>query len=59
MAWLNREPLELRKKRRVYDLWKKGHLTEEDYKDVVKLCSEKIGRSKAQLGYYKTIKMFK
>ncbi|KAK4810005.1 LOW QUALITY PROTEIN: hypothetical protein QYF61_004912 [Mycteria americana] len=34
-AWLNRELwLELRKKRRVYDLWKKGQATQEDYKDV-------------------------
>ncbi|KAK4822047.1 hypothetical protein QYF61_008856 [Mycteria americana] len=43
-AWLNRELwLELRKKRRVYDLWKKGQATQEDYKDV------KIRRAKAQL----------
>ncbi|KAK4824103.1 hypothetical protein QYF61_010623 [Mycteria americana] len=32
-AWLTRELwLELRKKRRVYDLWKKGRATQEDYK---------------------------
>ena len=49
-AWLNRELwLELRKKRRVYDLWKKGQATQEDYKDVVRLCREKIRRAKAQL----------
>ncbi|GAB0179913.1 hypothetical protein GRJ2_000456600 [Grus japonensis] len=36
-AWLNRELwLEVRKKR-VYDLWKKGQATQEDYKDVVRL----------------------
>ncbi|KAK4819260.1 hypothetical protein QYF61_000471 [Mycteria americana] len=36
LAWLNRELwLELRKKRRVYDLWKKGQATQEDYKDVM------------------------
>ena len=37
-AWLNRELwLELRKKRRVYDLWMKGQATQEDYKDVMRL----------------------
>ncbi|KAK4827846.1 LOW QUALITY PROTEIN: hypothetical protein QYF61_021983 [Mycteria americana] len=50
LAWLKRELwLELRKKRRVYDLWKKGQATQEDYKDVVRLCREKIRRTKAQL----------
>ncbi|KAK4823184.1 hypothetical protein QYF61_027088 [Mycteria americana] len=35
-AWLNTELwLELREKRRVCDLWKKGQATQEDYKDVV------------------------
>ncbi|KAK4821440.1 hypothetical protein QYF61_020023 [Mycteria americana] len=49
-AWLNRELwLELRKKRRVYDLWKKGQATQEDYKDVMRLCREKIRRAKDQL----------
>ncbi|KAK4815716.1 hypothetical protein QYF61_006754 [Mycteria americana] len=49
-AWLNRELwLELRKKRRVYDLWKKGRGTQEDYKGVARLCREKIRRAKAQL----------
>ena len=49
-AWLNRELwLALRKKRRVYDLWKKGQATQEDYKDVVRLHREKIRRAKAQL----------
>ncbi|KAK4821972.1 hypothetical protein QYF61_006171, partial [Mycteria americana] len=34
-AWLTRELwLKLRKKRRVYDLWKKGRVTQEDYKGV-------------------------
>ncbi|KAK4830258.1 hypothetical protein QYF61_009351 [Mycteria americana] len=36
-------------KKRVYDLWKKGQATQEDYKDVVRLCREKIRRAKAQL----------
>ncbi|KAK4830060.1 hypothetical protein QYF61_008398 [Mycteria americana] len=49
-AWLNRELwLELRKKRRVYDLWKKGRATQEDYKGVTRLCREKIRRAKAEL----------
>ena len=50
-AWLNRELwLELRdKKKRVYDLWKKRQVTQEDYKDVVRLCREKIRGLKAQL----------
>ncbi|KAK4826490.1 hypothetical protein QYF61_009563 [Mycteria americana] len=49
-ACLNRELwLELRKKRRVYDLWKKGQATQENHKDVVRLCREKIRSTKAQL----------
>ncbi|KAK4832989.1 hypothetical protein QYF61_027013 [Mycteria americana] len=49
-AWLNRELwLELRGKKSVDDLWKKGQATQEDYKDVVRLCTEKIRRAKAQL----------
>ncbi|KAK4810586.1 hypothetical protein QYF61_007323 [Mycteria americana] len=49
LARLNRELwLELRKKRRVYDLWKEGQATQEEYKDVVRLCNEKIRRAKAQ-----------
>ena len=35
--------------RRVYDLWKKGKATQEDYKDVMRLCREKIRRAKTQL----------
>ncbi|KAK4810837.1 LOW QUALITY PROTEIN: hypothetical protein QYF61_008809 [Mycteria americana] len=50
LAWLSRELwLELRKKRRVYDLWKKGQATQEDYKGVARLCREKIRRAKAKL----------
>ncbi|KAK4829261.1 hypothetical protein QYF61_002653 [Mycteria americana] len=49
-AWLTRELwLELRKKRRVYDLWKKGRATQEDYKGVARLCREKMRRAKAEL----------
>ncbi|KAK4809656.1 hypothetical protein QYF61_002553 [Mycteria americana] len=49
-AWLTRElSLELRRKRRVYDLWKKGRATQEDYKGVARLCREKTRRAKAEL----------
>ncbi|KAK4827186.1 hypothetical protein QYF61_015148 [Mycteria americana] len=49
-AWLTRELwLELRKKRRVYNLWKKGQASQEDYKGVARLCREKIRRAKAEL----------
>ncbi|KAK4826013.1 hypothetical protein QYF61_003786 [Mycteria americana] len=49
-AWLNGELwLELRKKRIVYDLWKKGQASQEDYKGVARLCREKIRRAKAEL----------
>ncbi|KAK4822594.1 hypothetical protein QYF61_017326 [Mycteria americana] len=41
--------LELGKKRRVYDLWKKGQASQEDYKGVARLCKEKIRRAKAEL----------
>ena len=48
--WLNRELwLELREKRRVYGLWKKGLVPHNDYKDAVRLCRVEIRRSKAQL----------
>ncbi|KAK4825598.1 hypothetical protein QYF61_000687 [Mycteria americana] len=40
---------QLREKRRVYDLWKKGQATQEDYKGVARLCREKIKRAKAEL----------
>ncbi|GAB0206524.1 hypothetical protein GRJ2_003118000 [Grus japonensis] len=47
LAWLKRELwLELRKKRRIYGLWKKGQATQEDQKDVMRLCRGKIKRAK-------------
>ena len=50
LTWLNRELfLELRKKKRVYDLWKKEQATQEDYKEVMRLRRENIRRAKAQL----------
>uniref|UniRef100_A0A8B9BE17 Reverse transcriptase domain-containing protein n=1 Tax=Anser brachyrhynchus TaxID=132585 RepID=A0A8B9BE17_9AVES len=49
-AWLNRELwLALRKKKRVYDLWKRGQATQKDYKDVVRKCRDKIRKAKAHL----------
>lgn len=38
-------------KRRVYGIWKKGQAAQENYKDVIKLCKEKIKRAKAQLEF--------
>ena len=49
-AWLNRELLlGLRKKRRVYHLWKKGQVTQEAYRGLIKSCREEIRKAKAQL----------
>ena len=49
-AWLKRELwLDLREKMRIYNLWKKGQATQEDYKDVMTLCRQKIRKAKAQL----------
>ncbi|KAK4815964.1 hypothetical protein QYF61_010458 [Mycteria americana] len=46
LAWLNTELwLELREKKRVYDLWKNGQAAHKDYKDVVRLYGEKIGKA--------------
>ncbi|KAK4822331.1 hypothetical protein QYF61_013030 [Mycteria americana] len=50
LAWLKGELwLELRGKKRVYELWKKGQAAQEDYKDVMTLCREKMRGAKAQL----------
>ena len=63
-AWLNRELWgELRKKKRVYDHWKKGQGAQEDYKNVIRLCWDKMRRATAHLELslnmlLKTIKMF-
>ena len=49
-AWLNRELcLELRRKKRVHNLWKRGRATQEDYKDVARLCRDKVRKDKAHL----------
>ncbi|PKU38767.1 hypothetical protein llap_10927 [Limosa lapponica baueri] len=48
-AWLNRGLwLDLREKRKVYDLWKRGLVTYDQYPGVVKICGGKIRRAKAQ-----------
>jgi len=41
--------LGLRKKRRVYHLWRKGQATQEYYRDLVTLYREEIRKAKAQL----------
>jgi len=47
---LNREfLLGLRKKRRVYHLWKKGQATQEEYRGFVRSCREEIRQARAQL----------
>uniref|UniRef100_A0A8B9VCW6 RNA-directed DNA polymerase from mobile element jockey n=1 Tax=Anas zonorhyncha TaxID=75864 RepID=A0A8B9VCW6_9AVES len=44
-AWLNRELwLELRRKKRVYNLWKIGQATKEDYKDVARELAEELAK---------------
>jgi len=49
-AWLNRELLlGLRKKRRLYHLRKKGQVTQEEYRGLVRSGTEKIRKGKAQL----------
>ena len=47
---MNRELfLRLQEKKRIYLLWKKGRATQKEYKEVVKMCREKIRKAKAQL----------
>ena len=49
---MNRELLlRLQEKKRVYLLWKKGRATQKEYKEVVKMCREKIRKAKAQLEF--------
>ena len=48
--WMSRELLlRLRKKKRVYVLWKKGQAIRGDYKEVAKVCREEVRKAKAQL----------
>ena len=47
---MNRELfLRLQEKKRIYLLWKEGRATRKEYKEVVKMCREKIRKAKAQL----------
>jgi len=49
-AWLKKEILlGLRKKRRVYHLWKKGQVTPEEYRGLIRSCREEMRKAKAQL----------
>ena len=49
-SWMNRELfLRLEEKKRIYFLWKKGQATQKEYREVVKVCREKIRKAKAQL----------
>ena len=41
--------LRLQEKKRIYLLWKKGRATWKEYREVVKMCREKIRKAKAQL----------
>ena len=41
--------MSLGEKKRVYNLWKRGQATQEDYKDVARLCRDKIRKAKTHL----------
>lgn len=42
--------------KKVHDLWKKGQANQKAYKDVVRLCREKIRRAKLELNLATDIK---
>ena len=45
-VWMNRELfLRLQEKKRIHLLWKKGRATQKEYKEVVKMCREKIRKA--------------
>lgn len=47
--WLNREILmELKRKRKLYDLWKWGQALQESYRAVVHICREKTQKAEVQ-----------
>ena len=47
-VWVSQELLlRLRKKKRVYVLWKKGQAIRGDYKEVAKVCREEVRKAKA------------
>ena len=51
-AWMNRELLlRLREKKRIYRLWKEGQATQNEYKEVVRMCRGEIRKAKAHLEF--------
>lgn len=49
VAWPNREVLlRLQKKKRVYSLWKKSQATQENCKDISRVCRGEMRKAKAQ-----------
>jgi len=56
-SWALWNWLELRNKRKICGLWKRGQATHEDYKYVVNLHREKIRKAKAQLELNMAIKV--
>ena len=43
LVWMSQEQLlRLRKKKRIYVLWKKGQATWGDYKEIAKVCREEV-----------------
>ncbi len=48
-VWVSQELLlRLRKKKRVYVLWKKGQATRRDYREFAKVCREEAWKAKAE-----------
>jgi len=48
-AWLIRELLlDLKRKKKLYDLWKRGQALQEDYRAVVHICREETRKTKSQ-----------
>ena len=41
--------MELKRKKKLYDLWKQGQALQEEYRAVVHICREKTRKAKAQL----------
>ncbi|MFV1168848.1 hypothetical protein QMK97_29500, partial [Klebsiella pneumoniae] len=49
-AWLGKDLLvKLREKYRLYQLWKQGRVTWEEYRDAVRTCRRRIRKAKAQV----------
>jgi len=39
----------IQEKRRVSHLWKKGHVTQEEYRGLIRSCREEVRKAKAQI----------